>query len=93
MANPGRLVSSDFQSPIVPVVTKAGRAYALEAWMLKQGFVSWAVAYPTVPKGEDRVRIVIHAHNSHQQIERLVDVIMQWALEEEFGKKEIKALL
>jgi 8-amino-7-oxononanoate synthase len=94
IANPGRLVSSDFQSPIVPVTTKAGKAYPLRAWLLREGFSSWGIAYPVVPKGEDRVRVVVHADNSHPQIERFVDVIMQWALEQEKSKKfDFKAQL
>jgi 8-amino-7-oxononanoate synthase len=94
IANPGRLVSSDFQSPIVPVTTKAGKAYPLRAWLLREGFSSWGIAYPVVPKGEDRVRVVVHADNSHPQIERFVDAIMQWALEQEKSKKfDFKAQL
>ena len=77
---------NDFQSPIVPVVTKMGKAYNLGAWMLTQGFLAWAVAYPIVPKGQERVRIVINADNSHQQIERLVEVVMQWDLDQESGQ-------
>jgi 8-amino-7-oxononanoate synthase len=94
IANPGRLLSNDFQSPIVPVTTKAGKAYPLRAWLLREGFSSWGIAYPVVPKGEDRVRVVIHADNSHPQIERFVDVIMQWALEQEKSKNlDFKAQL
>jgi 8-amino-7-oxononanoate synthase len=94
IANPGRLVSSDFQSPIIPVTTKGGKAYPLRAWLLREGFSSWGIAYPVVPKGEDRVRVVVHADNSHPQIERFVDVIMQWALEQEESKElDFKAQL
>jgi 8-amino-7-oxononanoate synthase len=63
--------------------------------MLNEGFLAWPVAYPTVPKGQDRVRIVIHADNNPQQIERLVEVIMQWALDQESGQniEVMKSLL
>lgn len=75
--------TNGFQSPIVPVLTKSGKSYNLRAWLLKIGFLSWGLAYPIVPQGEDRVRVVIHANNSHSQIEGFVDAIMQWALEQE----------
>ena len=94
ICNPGRLNSCDFQSPIVPVLTKPGRAYNLRAWLMREGFSSWGIAYPVVPKGEERVRVVVHADNSHPQIERFVDTIMQWALEQESTKDiETKARL
>ncbi|KAE9377587.1 aminotransferase [Stipitochalara longipes BDJ] len=80
--NPGKFVSNGLVSPIVPIITKT-RAYDLRTWLLREGINAWGVAYPVVPKGEDRVRIVIHSDNTRPQIERLVDVIMQWALEQD----------
>jgi 8-amino-7-oxononanoate synthase len=77
------ILTTGFKSPIVPVLTKAGKAYNLRAWLLREGFSTWGLAYPIVPKGEDRVRVVIHADNSDSQIERFVDAIMQWALDQE----------
>jgi len=37
--------------------------------------------FPVVPKGLSRVRLVVHAHNTPEQIEKLVAVISGWARE------------
>lgn len=94
IADPGRLILNNFQSPIVPVITRIGKAYNLRAWMLREGFSCWAVAYPVVPKGEERLRVMLHSDNSHPQIERFVDVLMQWALDQDQDKNlDFKAQL
>jgi 8-amino-7-oxononanoate synthase len=89
--NPGKYVSNGLVSPIIPLITK-NKAYNLRAWLLREGINAWGVAYPVVPKGEDRVRVVVHSDNTRPQIERLVDVIMQWALEQK-NIPEVKSQL
>jgi 8-amino-7-oxononanoate synthase len=37
------------------------------------------ITWPTVPKGKDRVRICLHAGNTRNEVERLVDAMVGWA--------------
>lgn len=39
------------------------------------------ITWPTVPKGKDRVRVCLHAGNTREDVERLVDGIVEWAEE------------
>lgn len=41
----------------------------------RRGFDVYAVRSPTVPKGAERIRIVIHAHNGEEEIRGLVEAI------------------
>jgi len=42
------------------------------------GFIVRAVMHPTVPLGTERVRICLHAGNTEQEIDALVDRVRQW---------------
>jgi 8-amino-7-oxononanoate synthase len=35
----------------------------------------YPIRSPTVPKGKERVRIIIHSHNTEEEVERLVDAL------------------
>jgi 8-amino-7-oxononanoate synthase len=39
------------------------------------GFDVKAILHPTVPKGEERLRICLHTYNSSQEIKALADCI------------------
>lgn len=39
------------------------------------------ITYPTVPRGQERVRICLHASNTKEQIDELVDVIERGVLQ------------
>jgi 8-amino-7-oxononanoate synthase len=38
---------------------------------------------PTVPEGGERVRICLHAGNTKEQVEGLVDVVEAWVMEQQ----------
>lgn len=63
-------------SPIVPVLTS--RARELAAYLRANGLLARPICYPTVPKGEDRVRICVHADNTKSDIDRLIDSVRSW---------------
>lgn len=50
----------------------------LAAYCQSRGFVVRGIVPPTVPSGTDRIRICVHAGNSSEQIELLVDSIRSW---------------
>ncbi|KAE8149179.1 pyridoxal phosphate-dependent transferase [Aspergillus avenaceus] len=50
----------------------------LAATCQKQGFIVRAIMAPTVPSGKERVRVCLHAGNTMEQIDGLVDTVQQW---------------
>ncbi|KAJ5888254.1 pyridoxal phosphate-dependent transferase [Penicillium taxi] len=72
-----------FLTPIVPLITKPERCLALKGFLEQQGFATIALQHPIVSRSGERVRVVIHAHNTQAEINSLVDAIMQWGKEEE----------
>ncbi|KAJ5480267.1 hypothetical protein N7530_005776 [Penicillium desertorum] len=71
--------SEILQSPIIPLVTPPNESTELAGHMHRAKFWANPVRYPIVPKGMDRVRISIHADNTKEQIEDVIEVIMEWA--------------
>ncbi|RHZ67259.1 hypothetical protein CDV55_100361 [Aspergillus turcosus] len=69
-----------FQSPIIPLVTPPGESIELAEHMHRAKFWANPVRYPIVPKKLDRVRVTVHADNTEEQIDAVVDVIMAWAM-------------
>ncbi|KAJ2927519.1 hypothetical protein H1R20_g9575, partial [Candolleomyces eurysporus] len=53
---------------------------ALQNHLNKKGYAARALAPPAVPRGKERLRIVIHAGNSQEQIKSLVEALREWAL-------------
>ncbi|KAK8074180.1 class II aminotransferase/8-amino-7-oxononanoate synthase [Apiospora phragmitis] len=70
------------QTHIIPLVcTRPRHELFLFFHLLSHGFNSYPFAFPVVPKGQSRVRLVMHAHNTSEQITRLVAVIGDWTRE------------
>ncbi|TKY84925.1 hypothetical protein EX895_006005 [Sporisorium graminicola] len=63
-------------SPIIPLLTDHARDLA--AHLRSNGLLARPICYPTVPKGEDRVRICVHADNTVEDIDRLIQCVRQW---------------
>ncbi|KAJ7143201.1 pyridoxal phosphate-dependent transferase [Mycena crocata] len=78
--------SSALASPIVPVMTTRPRP--LSAHLMRLGMNARPITWPTVPKGKDRVRVCLHAGNTTDDVDRLVEGMMQWARNEMEGSAE-----
>ncbi len=64
------------QTPIQGVVVPGNEAVkALAANLQQNGFDVRPILYPTVPKGKERLRIVLHAFNTVAEVERLVGIL------------------
>jgi 8-amino-7-oxononanoate synthase len=76
-------------SPIVPLLTPT--PHSLSAFLAAHySIVARPITYPTVPKGENRLRVCLHAGNSYEEVERLVQGIEEWVakqIKEERGEK------
>lgn len=63
-------------SPIIPLLTAHARELA--AHLRSNGLLARPICYPTVPKGEDRVRICVHADNTEEDIDQLIGCVRRW---------------
>ncbi len=45
------------------------------------------ITWPTVPKGKDRVRVCLHAGNTKEDVERLVDGIVEMGTGNTFSER------
>jgi 8-amino-7-oxononanoate synthase len=61
---------------IVPVITGA-RTMAIADALLARGFFAPGIRYPTVPAGEERVRLTVSAAHTDEQIDRLVEAFAE----------------
>ncbi|KAJ8075086.1 hypothetical protein PM082_019413 [Marasmius tenuissimus] len=75
-------------APIIPILTpppkRSGGTYSpahdLSSHLLnKYRILARPITWPTVPKGDDRVRVCLHAGHTREQVERLTDGIVEWA--------------
>ncbi|WP_291942333.1 8-amino-7-oxononanoate synthase [Chitinophaga sp.] len=66
------------ETPIQAVITK-GNEYTrtVAAALQESGLDVRAILHPTVPKGEERLRIVLHSYNTTAEIDRLLAVLKQ----------------
>ncbi|MDP7061678.1 MAG: dethiobiotin synthase [Planctomycetota bacterium] len=77
-------------SPIVPVIIGDSERTMLVAEKMRDaGFDVRGVRPPTVPAGSSRLRIVVHANHSEEQVEALAQALLE-ALKEEHRRAEIE---
>ncbi|CAO0792718.1 unnamed protein product [Mucor circinelloides] len=66
-------------SPIQGVVLNGNASVrALASYLNSKGFIVKPICSPTVPIGQERVRICLHGHNTMDQVDSLVDEIHQF---------------
>ncbi|KAK4612051.1 8-amino-7-oxononanoate synthase [Fulvia fulva] len=65
-------------SPIFAVLSSEPKVLA--AHCQRHGFVVRGIVSPTVPEGTERVRVCLHAGNTVEQIEALVECIRGWVV-------------
>ncbi|KAL5322455.1 hypothetical protein ACEPPN_010428 [Leptodophora sp. 'Broadleaf-Isolate-01'] len=77
------------RSPIFALLTPEPRSLA--KYCQDAGFVVRAIVPPTVPEGTQRVRVCLHAGNTYQDVDRLVERIGSWLeLKGGVGKDEAR---
>jgi 8-amino-7-oxononanoate synthase len=68
-----------FLSPIVPLVTaQSDKAGILADKLADANYLTNVVHFPIVPKGMDRIRLMVHADNTHEEIEGVINLIVGW---------------
>ncbi len=73
--------SRRFITPFVPVWTRQNYNFYLTMHLMQSGMLAFPINPPVVPQGTGRVRLVIHAANTEDQVRLLVDSICVWAQE------------
>jgi 8-amino-7-oxononanoate synthase len=53
----------------------------LASHLLFSGFTAFFAEYPTVPKGQSRVRLALHSCNTEEQIDALIKAVCEWVEE------------
>ena len=62
--------------PIQPLVYgDSGQVMELEAACLSAGYLVKGIRHPTVARGEERIRVCLHAFNTEEEVEGLVRVL------------------
>lgn len=76
--------TSTFVSQIVPLLTPHPRA--LSQYLREHfGILARPITHPTVPKGEGRVRVCVHANNTEEEIDHLLNGVIAWI--QSFGQQ------
>ncbi|MBO6515942.1 MAG: 8-amino-7-oxononanoate synthase [Bacteroidia bacterium] len=44
----------------------------------RHGILAMSIRKPTVPGGEERIRICLHSFNTEQEIKKLIEIVRQW---------------
>ncbi|KAI0060078.1 aminotransferase [Artomyces pyxidatus] len=65
-------------SPIFPILTP--QPVALATYLEKHGYGATAIAFPAVPRGQERIRVVIHAGNAESDLDNFVALLRHWAM-------------
>jgi glycine C-acetyltransferase len=70
------------ETPITPVIVGEARtAYALSAALFEEGVLATGIGFPTVPEGKARVRTIVTATHTREDLDRALEVF------ERVGKK------
>lgn len=70
-----------FITHICPIWTRSKHAYYLSFHLVSDGINGTPIVFPIVARGEDRVRLIMHAGNTEDEVRRLVSSILTWAEE------------
>ncbi len=64
------------ETPIIPVmVGEAGKAHAFSQLLFENGVFATGIGYPTVPEGKARVRTIVTAAHTEEQLDRAADIL------------------
>jgi glycine C-acetyltransferase len=68
------------ETPITPImVGEARRAVEFSRSLFEEGLLATAIGFPTVPEGKARVRTIVTATHTREQLNRAVDILSRVA--------------
>ena len=66
------------QTPITPIlVGEAALAHRFSAALFEEGVFATGIGYPTVPKGKARIRTIVTATHTREQLDRALEILVQ----------------
>ncbi|KAK0220602.1 aminotransferase [Armillaria fumosa] len=71
-------------SPVFPLLTS--QSLKLAEYLNSKGYVAQAIPFPIVPKGQERIRVVIHAENTFSDIDAFIAILLDWATSHWYSK-------
>jgi glycine C-acetyltransferase len=64
------------ETPITPIITGEGRlAMEFSRELFKEGVMATGIAFPTVPEGKARIRTIMSATHTRQQLDKALEVL------------------
>lgn len=88
MRKNGFFIYGSDDCPICPVLVKtAAFSRHFETELMKKGYYTIALAYPVIPVGTARLRIIVTLNHTHEQIDGLVQAFKEVAEECDFFEK------
>ncbi|KAF8438918.1 8-amino-7-oxononanoate synthase [Boletus edulis BED1] len=76
-------------SPIIPVFTP--RARSLTEYLLQRGYAVTSISYPATKTA--RIRVAIHARNTEEEIDSLVNELLAWAGQQESVSSHTRGII
>ncbi|RYP67343.1 hypothetical protein DL771_007287 [Monosporascus sp. 5C6A] len=70
-----------FLAHIIPISTRQKYTWWLYFHLLALSFCVFPVEHPVVPLGQGRLRVILHASNTEDQVQRFVDAVFAWVEE------------
>ncbi|KAG5923790.1 hypothetical protein E4U53_003524 [Claviceps sorghi] len=71
----------EFHAHIVPLKSRQRYVWWLVFQLQLSGISAFPVDYPTVPRGQSRIRLMFHAANTEEEVAFLAKTICDWAAE------------
>ena len=64
------------ETPITPIIVGEGRvAMEFSRELFKEGVLGTGIAFPTVPEGKARIRTIMTATHTHEQLEQALEIL------------------
>ncbi len=74
--NIGGVNTPKSETPITPIITGEGRlAMEFSCELFKEGVMATGIAFPTVPEGKARIRTIVTATHTQDELEKALEVI------------------
>ncbi len=74
--NIGGVNTPKSETPITPIITGEGRlAMEFSRELFKEGVMATGIAFPTVPEGKARIRTIVTATHTQDELEKALEVI------------------
>jgi len=68
------------ETPITPImVGEAAAAHAFSRALFEEGLFATGIGFPTVPQGKARIRTIVTATHSREQLDRALEILARVA--------------